>query len=1357
MDISNPQNPQIITANQILQGNQINDIQLNGSGLGFASALGGALVLNAPNPSTVNQVFTVFMFPGLAERTALASGFAYVADGTGGLQLINYLQFDTGTTPPTIHLDPIAGDVNPGQTGLQLYEGTTITVPNRISDDVQVRSVELMFDGVVVLKDLSYPYDLTAVLPKIADTGNQVVLQVRATDTGGNVQLSDPIVIDLLKDVTPPTVAAIDPPAGSTQPISRRQVTLTFSEALDRSTVVPSSFVLHGPTGDVVPVSVDLRQHDTRVEIVYPPLAQGDYTFTIHGAAIKDRAGNAMGAADSTSTFSVSAVTRQPTIRWVNQAGGSWSDPNNWLDAATNQPRLPTATDDVLIDVPTDAQITVGAGTFTVNSIISNERFQIVGGRLNVTDTIQVNNTFLLDGTSTLSPGTLKGTVLRGTGGQGITAQRESRLDGATVLTDINLVTTSNNIAHLRIANGLALTGTLTATGAHGEIGIEGTETISSGTFLGAGATFDTGKLYFVPVGTATVTLGHDVLVTGNAVMWDEGGGFQTSVPNVLNVINQGTITAAGSNFNYKFETDATSFVNQGTINSDENASLLILAKTWTNTATGHITLNGVPLIQNLIRGGFGGVSTASWSNAGTIEVINSKAQFMPTFPSANQSWSNTGSIIVNHSFLNMYGKFTSDDVVNIRSSGYVIIFGQMDNTGRTFTFNNDTKSYILAPNGRIFGGTLVMTGLASRLEFEGGTLDGVTIQGDVGMGQLVPDNLNGGLTANTGDLHVVHGLTLNGTMSVYSSGNIVDFDGAQTISGSGTIQFLLATGGGGGTGTFVRAYTGGPVVFDSTLTLRASGTGGYVTGNIINNAAVVIDANSGFIFKGAGNLLNPTFAGPFINRSPITVGTGKRLTLEHTFVNEARINVPGGNITVDALYGFKNSNVIDLTGGGRLIFDALLGSDSRTVTTADLGTIIDSGAFVGIQGKTVLDNTGTTLTIDGTGTWFLNSGSIVGGTIQVDNTATFQVYDGTLKDVTVNGNIKPGTFGTMSLVGDLTLNGTVQAATIQFGDFTNYPNLPVRIRAGVFDLPGFSATLAAAVNTPSITLDPGVQLIGAGVTASFSTPIINQGVIAADTEGRSTINRNFIFSAAPITNQGTLKAVNQTKLQIASLAAPNSGIVSAAAGSTVAFTGAFAQAAAGTVHVDVGGTATTQFGLVAITGAATLAGTLDVQFASGFTPVAGNSFKVLTCASETGQFATIHVTGLASGLVVTPQYNGTDLTLVVNTAAAGMAVALNQTAPTSSQGQTPSFGVGLEQLFAGNSMAIAPSATTNSTFRLPPVTAFPIDDEAKSASPAAHASSDENWPSNQLWTDDVSAASDEVFASLGDEWLLTT
>ncbi len=44
---------------------------------------------------------------------------------------------------------------------------------------------------------------------------------------------------------------------------------------------------------------------------------------------------------------------------------------------------LPTAADDVIIDVPTDPLITIGSGVITVNSLVSNERFQIVGGLLN--------------------------------------------------------------------------------------------------------------------------------------------------------------------------------------------------------------------------------------------------------------------------------------------------------------------------------------------------------------------------------------------------------------------------------------------------------------------------------------------------------------------------------------------------------------------------------------------------------------------------------------------------------------------------------------------------------------------------------------------------------------------------------------------------------------------------------------------------------------------------------------------------------------------------------------------------------------------------------------------------------------
>jgi hypothetical protein len=87
-------------------------------------------------------------------------------------------------------------------------------------------------------------------------------------------------------------------------------------------------------------------------------------------------------------------------------------------------------------------------------------------------------------------------------------------------------------------------------------------------------------------------------------------------------------------------------------------------------------------------------------------------------------------------------------------------------------------------------------------------------------------------------------------------------------------------------------------------------------------------------------------------------------------------------------------------------------------------------------------------------------------------------------------------------------------------------------------------------------------------------------------------IDEVYHFTAAPITNRCTLSAVNCAILRIASLAAPRTGTVSAGAGSTVNFTSTFAQTAAAPIAFAVGG-------------ADTLAGTLGVKFADGFTPAA--------------------------------------------------------------------------------------------------------------------------------------------------------
>ena len=97
-----------------------------------------------------------------------------------------------------------------------------------------------------------------------------------------------------------------------------------------------------------------------------------------------------------------------------------------------------------------------------------------------------------------------------------------------------------------------------------------------------------------------------------------------------------------------------------------------------------------------------------------------------------------------------------------------------------------------------------------------------------------------------------------------------------------------------------------------------------------------------------------------------------------------------------------------------------------------------------------------------------------------------------------------------------------------------------------------------------------------------------------------------------------------------------------------------FTNFAGGSVAIEIGGTAASQFGRITINGSAhsvslrvpaALAGTLDLSAVNGFDPGLGSTFNVLTYTSHTGQFDTVNgslgngkqfaVTFGASGLTV--------------------------------------------------------------------------------------------------------------------------
>ena len=123
-----------------------------------------------------------------------------------------------------------------------------------------------------------------------------------------------------------------------------------------------------------------------------------------------------------------------------------------------------------------------------------------------------------------------------------------------------------------------------------------------------------------------------------------------------------------------------------------------------------------------------------------------------------------------------------------------------------------------------------------------------------------------------------------------------------------------------------------------------------------------------------------------------------------------------------------------------------------------------------------------------------------------------------------------------------------------------------------------------------------------------------------------------------------------------------------------LAVNGGYTQDSGAVLQVELAGaTPGTQFDRLAIAGAATLDGTLEVAFAGGFTPTAGNTFRVLDFGSRTGSFASVDGTRGQ----VSAAYDATGLTL--HGELAGIKVEPSAGLQTSEAGGSASFDVVLD------------------------------------------------------------------------------
>ena len=168
---------------------------LNGSGLGLfagqiqvrAQTLQNDLdLVNTSDPTSTGALVTRFSLPAAPGDVAISGGLGFVADGTGGLQVVRYAAYTPNTVAPTLTVTQGPADIDPATPGTQVLEGASVPLGIQVSSPGQVRSVEVLLNGQSVLTSLSYPFNLSVALPTIAANGGSAAgLQVRATDTNG--------------------------------------------------------------------------------------------------------------------------------------------------------------------------------------------------------------------------------------------------------------------------------------------------------------------------------------------------------------------------------------------------------------------------------------------------------------------------------------------------------------------------------------------------------------------------------------------------------------------------------------------------------------------------------------------------------------------------------------------------------------------------------------------------------------------------------------------------------------------------------------------------------------------------------------------------------------------------------------------------------------------------------------------------------------------------------------------------------------------------------------------------------------------------------------------------------------------
>ena len=409
-------------------------------------------------------------------------------------------------------------------------------------------------------------------------------------------------------------------------------------------------------------------------------------------------------------------------------------------------------------------------------------------------------------------------------------------------------------------------------------------------------------------------------------------------------------------------------------------------------------------------------------------------------------------------------------------------------------------------------------------------------------------------------------------TAVVANGGTAVIEESEDSVKSSATAKVgTLTIGSVGGSGGTVIEGTGGILDIYNGLIVEANGALKSLNGTaaFVFNAGTV--TNSGMITGSTGAIVFETGGSVTNNASGQIGGLGK-----NSFGIEA-LKAPANITNFGSISG--GANAIVVAAGGTITNE----TGASITATTDPGILITGGNETIANFGTISGGSGNAIdATSSSGSTFLTNAGAINGNVELGTgTNTVTLLTGGI----IKGNLNLGSNSGSGLI----LDGTGQETLSQ-------------------------AVTGTITDPGSLTKQGnGTWIIDENLSAPISTNVI-AGTLSVAQNATLTSPTVTIASGGILTGTGTIGG-NVT----------NSGIISPGNPfGTLTIRGNFTQTSTGIFRLQLGGLASGQSGLLAVTGNATLAGTLQLVATGNVQFLPGDKLVFLTANSVTGSFSAV-------------------------------------------------------------------------------------------------------------------------------------